>query len=349
MFEFDPDPAPTAEQAFKDAEGARRGGYRIAQKELEDASGYSLIPDGDSGGGTAGFPVNVGGKTVQNSATPPDPVAIQCLGGQVAPDGGGSGVDAPNGADAPETAVDAFLGDAGKWREMAERLMGDPSPETAKQILAELQRRPSALARAMEEWMAENFAEALEKDGAVQNKDGDCRAKDPSKCPTHGTGGGGEKEKRRKNEWTDEDIRKRKEDVGGLAEEALSDRRSNKTVSLGKVSGDAVGDIRQATGVDVSGYEQTISSMDIRHADIRHGARERSKGQVPLSAGDYGRIPEVYSDYDSIKKGTPETNTGRQSVRYRKAMSDGTLVVVEVITDKKEKRMRFKTMWKEKH
>jgi len=177
MFEFDPDPAPTAEQAFKDAEAARRGGYRIAQKELEDASGYSLIPDGDSGGGTGVFPGNTSVQTVQNSATLPNPVAIQCLGGQVAPDGAGAGVDTPKGTDAAGAAVEGFLGDAEKWRGMARRLMDSPTPETAKEILAELESQPSALAKAMEEWMAENYVEAFEdteNDGVVQNKGVKC-------------------------------------------------------------------------------------------------------------------------------------------------------------------------------
>ncbi|MCL1921985.1 MAG: DUF935 family protein [Kiritimatiellaeota bacterium] len=273
-----------------------------------------------------------------------------------APEGAGQGEYTPEGDTPEKQPLRAFLGDLRKWRGAAAELMADPSPEKARKLLEELDANPSALARAMEEWIARGFSskfgvrssglgirnsELLTPNSELlPNEAPECRAKDPAQCPTHGSPS--------KNGWTDEERARNTAAVHGLAEEALKDRRSDKTVSLGKISGSAVGDIKGATGIDVSGYEQTISARDIRHADTRHGARERSKGQVPLGAGDYDRIPEVYSGYDSIEKGTPEGRTGLPTVRYKKRFGDGTLVAVEAIADNGDKRMRFKTMWKEK-
>ena len=45
MFQFDADPSPTATQVFEDAAAAKQGGYLIEQKELEEASGYTLVLD----------------------------------------------------------------------------------------------------------------------------------------------------------------------------------------------------------------------------------------------------------------------------------------------------------------
>lgn len=45
MFEFDPDPAPTAKEAFADAAAAKSAGYLVEQSQLEEASGYKLAPD----------------------------------------------------------------------------------------------------------------------------------------------------------------------------------------------------------------------------------------------------------------------------------------------------------------
>ena len=150
--------------------------YQRSEVDAEDDTDSALTPP-EPKNTPFGLPNERKGED-----TPPDPVAIQCLGGQVAPEGGGSGVDTPEGTDATETAVGAFLGDAGKWREMAERLMADPTPEKAREILAELQRRPSALAKAMEGWMAQSFAGQF-GDAALANE----------KCPECGqwAGAGG--------------------------------------------------------------------------------------------------------------------------------------------------------------
>ena len=45
MFEFDPEPKPTATSVFTDAGKARLAGYLVAQDDLEKRSGYKLVAD----------------------------------------------------------------------------------------------------------------------------------------------------------------------------------------------------------------------------------------------------------------------------------------------------------------
>ena len=45
MFEFNPEPKPSATAVFEDAGKAKAAGYLVAQADLEDRTGYSLVPD----------------------------------------------------------------------------------------------------------------------------------------------------------------------------------------------------------------------------------------------------------------------------------------------------------------
>lgn len=154
------------------------------------------------------------------------------------------------------------------------------------------------------------------------------------------------------------EVAEKSKKVGELVREALSDRKSQKTISLGTISGTAISDIKDVTGLDVTGYKHTISSNDIRHADNRHGQPridengnkrgERDvKKQVPLDVADFEKIPELFSDYDRIENGSIDRYTGNPSVRFIKEYSDGTLYGVEVIVED-DKKLTYKTGWKKK-
>ena len=74
---------------------------------------------------------------------------------------------------------------------------------------------------------------------------------------------------------------------------------------------------------------------------------DRRDDQVPISEGDYERIPELLSDYDNIELGDPERNTERPSVVYTKKYPDGVLYGVEVVIEE-DKKLHYKTGWKKK-
>ena len=72
MFEFDPDPAPTAKEVFEDAAAAKTGGYLIDKKQLEDASGYTLVlaPELLNAQQIGNFPAPILNKAVEPIAKP---------------------------------------------------------------------------------------------------------------------------------------------------------------------------------------------------------------------------------------------------------------------------------------
>lgn len=83
------------------------------------------------------------------------------------------------------------------------------------------------------------------------------------------------------------------------------------------------------------------------HVDKKGRQRgERRENQLPIGKGDFSRITDVYSTYDSIEQGSPERNSGQPTIRYKKKFDDGTLVCLEVIATK-HKKLRFKDAWKE--
>ncbi len=225
----------------------------------------------------------------------------------------------------------AFASDMSPLGDAIKALLNDPSPAAATALIDRL---PSllpddpALASILAEAMAEEFGVTLANSGTSE---------------------GAKKgwETRLRNGWTPKQLEDNKKAVRALAEKAISDRQSNETIDLGTVNGEAVSDIKRKTGIDVTGFKQTISSRDLRHADNRHGSNgETNKGQVPLTIEDYERIPELFSNYDRIEKGSPEKNTNLPSIRFIKKYDDGTLYGVDVIVEK-DKTIRYKTGWKD--
>ena len=90
-----------------------------------------------------------------------------------------------------------------------------------------------------------------------------------------------------------------------------------------------------------------MQGNNIRHILNRHGeGKEQNKDQSPVTPDDLLRIPDILSNPDTIKKGTP-TAQGVPSVLYEKADETGKTVVVEVVSTK-GKKLLVKTMWKKK-
>lgn len=115
-----------------------------------------------------------------------------------------------------------------------------------------------------------------------------------------------------------------------LADLAKTATNANETVAVGPVSAEQAA-LLAAEGVAVS--ETTKHTADlyaVRHALNRHGdeATEKARGQLPISADDIARVPEVVGEPDAYAVG-PKTKRGDDLVGYIKRMPDGAILYIE--------------------
>lgn len=107
-------------------------------------------------------------------------------------------------------------------------------------------------------------------------------------------------------------------------------------------------EIKKATGLDLEGYEHSISNMGVRHAQIKHGDPELEdfRGQVAISEQDIEMIPYITRHYDSVIL-SPEKSEGRPILIYKKRIGEE-YVYLEIVLGKNKKKLRFKDLWKKK-
>lgn len=115
-----------------------------------------------------------------------------------------------------------------------------------------------------------------------------------------------------------------------LADLAKTATNANETVAVGPVSAEQAA-LLAAEGVAVSeATKHTADLYAVRHALNRHGdeATEKARGQLPISADDIARVPEVVGEPDAYAVG-PKTKRGDDLVGYIKRMPDGTILYIE--------------------
>ena len=126
-----------------------------------------------------------------------------------------------------------------------------------------------------------------------------------------------------------------------------------KPLTLAPISEEDAEEIEAICGVAPKSLEPTIGGNEIQHTFNRHGKKrtvngktygERNKRQVPITAADIARIPEIIAKRDNIEKGNPEKSRKLQSVKFVKTYPDGTNYAVFVLAGS----MEYKTMWKRK-
>lgn len=108
-------------------------------------------------------------------------------------------------------------------------------------------------------------------------------------------------------------------------------------------------DIRNLTGIDISGFEHRLNESALNHVDKRHGAKGKGN-QTMAHSEDVARIGYVLANYDSIellkKNGKPVTsyefrnrdNSQAPIVLFKKQL-DGTCYVASVVQDSKRRIM----------
>ncbi|MGN0832794.1 MAG: hypothetical protein ACI4RD_03990 [Kiritimatiellia bacterium] len=117
------------------------------------------------------------------------------------------------------------------------------------------------------------------------------------------------------------------------------------TLTLAPIDKATAQEIKAVCGVAPKTLTPTVSGNEIRHTFNRHGnGRERNKKQLPITAGDIARIPDILASRDSIEPGSFNKTENAPSVKLTKNFSDGTAYTVFVIAES----LKYKTMWKRK-
>ena len=117
--------------------------------------------------------------------------------------------------------------------------------------------------------------------------------------------------------------------------------RSNKgvqdSIDIAPVGSVAVAEAR-AHGLDIDGYTHMIDSSAVNHTVNKHGneKNELSRGQLPITHGDFAVVSDVYDAPDTVVYGG-KTDIGRDAIYYIKKISDGSIVVLEEVRTGKKK------------
>ena len=112
-------------------------------------------------------------------------------------------------------------------------------------------------------------------------------------------------------------------------------------------------EIKAACGIEPTSLSPTVGGDEIQHTFNRHGKKrvvgtrtygEKSKRQVPITAADIARIPEIITKRDNIEQGSFNAHENAPSVKFVKTYPDGTSYTVFAVAD----TLMYKTMWKRK-
>ncbi|MFH6786307.1 MULTISPECIES: phage portal protein [Methylobacterium] len=104
--------------------------------------------------------------------------------------------------------------------------------------------------------------------------------------------------------------------------------------------------IHALTGVDVRGFKHTLTNEGIRHILAKHGsAQERSRGQIPVSAGDFAQVTAIVRRPDTIGPGPASKANGQPRLIFTKAIDGVTYTCIGEI-QRGKRRIEVVTLWK---
>ena len=140
-----------------------------------------------------------------------------------------------------------------------------------------------------------------------------------------------------------------KEQASGMFEKAKNGEIKNvmEKVPYRKVDAREAVKIKEKTGLDLEGYNHSITNMDIQHIYNKHGDEkaENFRGQRAVTERDILLIPEITKNYDDVMLSPQKNKSTQQEVLvYRKKIGDE-FVYLETISGKNSKELRSNTMW----
>ena len=114
--------------------------------------------------------------------------------------------------------------------------------------------------------------------------------------------------------------------------------------TLGVATSQQASEIAQLKAVDVAGFDFSLAPSDILHVRAKHGTpAEVKRGQVPVTAADYARLPGIISHPDAqVDAGA--TDIGEPLVRFEKVIGRNRYVATFAIRAKR-KTLGLKTFY----
>lgn len=112
-------------------------------------------------------------------------------------------------------------------------------------------------------------------------------------------------------------------------QDALNGRNLNKKMYFGSIQADLAARIKADTGVDVEGYNCSISAYEVQKILANsHGSEnsESQRGQRAITAADIETIPDIITSPDTIRLGDRLYN-GRPVILFEKTVNGRTTVV----------------------
>lgn len=119
------------------------------------------------------------------------------------------------------------------------------------------------------------------------------------------------------------------EQLKNFVEKAKSDKSYVSKIYFGTVDGLLAEEIMNETGYDFSGKNVTLRADNVRKIFKDHGAEstEAPRGQRPITADDFGKIPEVIGNPDSISE---SDYFGRPAAEFKKTIDNSRITVFAV-------------------
>ena len=94
---------------------------------------------------------------------------------------------------------------------------------------------------------------------------------------------------------------------------------------------------------EASDYSHSISADVVRHIKNRHG--NDADGQLPVTAEDLVKIPEIIANHDEVRTNLQNPKTGGQRVAYAKRSEDSLLIYLEEYV-RSRNNLKGVSMWK---
>lgn len=129
-------------------------------------------------------------------------------------------------------------------------------------------------------------------------------------------------------------IARKTSDIISFVRNALRKKGGPERLYMGTIPDSAANTIRDATGVDVSGYTAILPGDSVQHIFKHHGsdATERTRGQRAVTEDDISLIPQVLSDPDSVLLSSETDVLGRPVLLLTKWIGD-TYITAQAVTD----------------